>query len=830
MKALLGLLCGAISVWGATAAFEPTDGGVQFLARAREYSAAISANGVAIRVQDAEVRVEFLHSRAGRLEGADRLPGVVNYLVGRDPRSWRCGIPTYAQVRNRSLYPGVDVVFHGSEDRLEYDFIVAPGADISRIGLKISGVRSVHIDEQGDLIAGDLRQRRPLIYQERDGGREIVEGHYLLTGEREVAFVVPSYDRNRPLVIDPELVYATRLGGSNSEQITGIATDSQGNTYLSGGPVASFPTASPHQVLVTKLDPSGQKVLYATYIGGSTFEQSAGIAVDQSGNAYVTGVTSSTDFPVTPGAFHVAANQTGAFIFKLSASGDSLVYSALVEGADSAGIAVDSEGSAYITGTTQGGLPVTEGAYWTVAPVMTGPFQVGDAFVLKLNPRGASLSYATYANERGEEQFAVLGGLGTSIAVDSSGDAYITGPGYVLKFNAMGSGLVYSVSLGDIVAYGPGFEYVGTAIALDPQKNAYVTGTTNLGHAFVMKLDVNGAPYFNAGYITLAGESSDSPQGIAADSAGNIFVAGNTSSMNFPLRSPVQEAFTQQTGFLAELDGSGNLLFSTYVGDTDQFQVVGLALDATGKPVFCGNTNNAAYVAKYDTSGISALRLDSVLNLASQLRVPVSPGELVAINGAGFGADMQLYFDSLPATMIPGSKIPTAIVPYALAGKTVTVAHVESGGQSSNDVQVPVVPAAPGIFTLNGSGTGQALAFNQDGAPNSSAHPAVVGSVVTFFATGAGQTVPPGVDGVLHRSAPAPTVLPFAVYINGIDTSGFQFGVGPAAGFQADVLKVQATVPTRGFPAIGFPLVAVSLTMKENDINTQDAVTIWIAQ
>jgi uncharacterized protein (TIGR03437 family) len=353
-----------------------------------------------------------------------------------------------------------------------------------------------------------------------------------------------------------------------------------------------------------------------------------------------------------------------------------------------------------------------------------------------------------------------------------------------------------------------------------------VAGSTDYLHAFVTKLDPSGKPYFNTGNQTLGGEGNDSAQSIAVDSNGNIFVAGNTSSVSFPLRSPVQEAFNPQTGFLAELDHSGNLLFSTYVGDTDTFQVNGLALDAAGEPVFCGNTDSTAYVAKYDTSGISEVRLDALLNLASQLAVQVSPGEVVAIEGAGFGTDAQLYFDNHPATMIPpmaGLDALMAIVPYALANKTHTLAYVESGGQRSNPVEIQVVAAAPGIFTTNGKGTGEALAINQDGTPNSQAHPAAAGTTVTFFATGVGQTVPAGVDGVLHRSKPAPTVLPFSVYIVYDYVPGFQFSVGPANGFPADVLQVTAKVPA----GIGQPFQA-SLAIQENSTYTQNTVTIWV--
>ncbi len=868
MKALLQVWCAATFACLAPAAslerllpgrltFEANagqaDSPVRFLARTAGYGVAISAREITIRAGSAAVQLEFARSQPTALEGINRLQGVVNYLAGGDPSHWLRRVPTFAQVRGRNLYPGVDILFRGSEGHLEYDLAAAPGADLSRIGIRFNGARAMRIDEQGDVVldtpAGELRQKRPRIYQEG----KLIEGRYRLAGDGEVALDVPHYDAGRALVIDPELVFAAQVEASGVSQAAGIAVDSKGNAYITG--MTALPefggTATSYQLFVTKLDPSGHNILYSTYFGNSSFEDEsvAGIAVDAAGSAYVTGTASQAGFSVTKGALNANSR---TFVVKLNAAGDSMAYAATVAaGYTVAGIAADGQGNAYITGTTGGGLPVTPGAYWTQAPAYTGPliFLPGgalfavDGFVLKLNRQGTAVSYATYTNTAVTTVWLYTApfGVTNAIAVDSSGNAYVTGSNYVLKFNATGTGLVYSSQTNPW-----GVFYRGNAIALDGQGNAYVAGTSDFGHAFVTKLDANGNSYFNTGNNLLIGEQYESATAVAVGASGNVFVAGNTTSLNLPLRSPVQEAFSPSTGFLAELDGSGNLLFSTYVGDTHFFQVTGLAVDPTGKPVLCGNTNAVqifgndanfysgsmvpinSYFAKYDVSGIPTVRLDGLANLASQLTAPASPGELVSIRGAGFGTYTQLFFDGQPATMVPGAAVPTAIVSYALAGKGYTVAQVESGGQHSNTVLIPVVAAAPGIFTVNGTGTGQALAFNQDGSPNSESNPAKIGSVITFFATGAGQTSPPGVDGVLQRSTPATPVLPLKVYIFYMPVSTFQASVGPAPGFAADVLRIQATVPPLGlqFQSSG----KVPLEIVGNSLPSGYNVTVWITQ
>jgi len=595
-----------------------------------------------------------------------------------------------------------------------------------------------------------------------------------------------------------DVLYRSTDGGATFSQLAPSLTI-QNFAVSSNSATIFLATQAANNIFVTKLDPSGKKILYSTYIGGSVSDQTAGIALDAQNNVYVTGLTQSPDFPLTSGALEAISAGPG-FVLKLNPSGNKLVYSATIDGVVPGGIAVDSEGNAFVTGSSQGpGLPVTKNAYWSTVPTcleipqfMCIP-QV-DGFVFKLNPAGSAFIYATYLNHLTSafNNSATGDQVAKVIALDSAGNVYVTGTSqFVDKLSADGSALLYSAALGA----------VGRGITLDSHNNVYVTGAG----ALVAKFDPSGAQLFSK----MLGVNGDSGQAIALDSEGNIVIAGETSSTNFRLFSPLQGMFATQTGFLMKVDSSvSNLLFSTYVGDSRDFLMTGLALDSSGRAIIAGSTFpngnisqqsfQDAFISEYDMSDIPNVRLDNVLNAASLLGFSISPGEIITVEGAGFGtaADTQLLFDKGPATLlsVTSSRL-TAIVPYALDGKTFTQAQVQSSGVLSNPMWLVVAPTSPGIYTVDGSGSGQALAFNQDGTPNSLNNPAAVGSAVTFYATGVGQTIPPGVDGVLHRSTPAAPVNTVAIFVADLYVPGPQFNVGAAAGFPADVFTVQAVVP-----------------------------------
>jgi len=460
------------------------------------------------RATQAVLRIRFVGANPKtRVQGQEELPGKANYFIGNAPTKWRTKVPTYAKVRYDDLYPGVDLIYYGTQRQLEYDVVVRPGADPNRIIFGIQGADDLEVDAQGDLVlhtaAGQIRQHKPFVYQEVDGVRKEIPGGYVLRDTHQVGFRVTAYDPSLPLIIDPLLVYSTYLGGANNDNASAVAVDAAGNAYVTGitASATNFPTTAGafqttlgggSDAFVTKLNPTGTALIYSTFLGGSDFDTGVGIAVDASGNAYVTGSTASTNFPTTAGAFQTTlagpggGSLTDAFVTKLNPTGTALVYSTYLGGRDfdnGEEVAVDAAGNAYVTGRTSStDFPTTVAAFQTTSA------GGGDAFVTKLNSTGSALVYSTFLG--GAESSD--GGFG--IAVDALGNAYVTGltnstdfpttagafqttigstqSAFVTKLNPTGSALVYSSYLG-----GSSLDQ-GSGIAVDARANAYVTGVT----------------------------------------------------------------------------------------------------------------------------------------------------------------------------------------------------------------------------------------------------------------------------------------------------------------------------------------------------------------
>jgi hypothetical protein len=638
------------------------------------------------------LRFKLLGAKARtQVTGLQPLPGNSNYFIGNDPKKWRTNVPQYAKVKSGQVYPGIDMVYYGRQGQLEYDFQIAPGADPKDIQFTVEGARKASLNASGDLVlqtpGGDVIEHAPIIYQEVDGKRKTIRGSYEVrrlartnskTEETfEVSFRMASYDRGRPVVIDPSLTYSTYFGGSGSDYATGIAVDASGNVYITGrtsspdfpitpGAAQASLGGTNGNVFVTELNlqlSGSASLVYSIYLGGSGGDQGNGIAVDGSCCVYVTGRTNSTNFPVTAGAYEGSLHGMygSAFVTKLdpNLSGSaSLVYSTYLGGSGGGdqgnGIAVDGSGNAYVTGLTDStNFPVTAGAY---KDSLGETWMNVNAFVTKLNPNlsgSASLVYSTYLGGSGG---GLIGDQGNGIAVDGSGNAYVTGwttswnfpitPGayqvslggtygnaFVTKLDPNLSGsssLVYSTYLG-----GSGNLFLegdqGNGIAVDGSGNAYVTGWTTswnfptspgayqtfrgklFGNAFVAELNPNISGSGSLVYSTYLGGygsipfSSDVGNGVAVDGSGNAYITGQTSSPNFPTTA---DAFHTSPGgsgaanaFVTELNpslsGSAALLYSTYLGGSGSADGGdsgnGIALDGSGNVYVVGCAASADF-------------------------------------------------------------------------------------------------------------------------------------------------------------------------------------------------------------------------------------------
>ncbi len=598
--------------------FEPNlgqvDPRVKFFSRGRGYTLILTKDQAILRIErpmakneNALVRLRLVGAKLdAEVTGRDELPGKANYFLGNDPKKWRTNVPTYAKVRYHDVYPGVDLEYYGSpsaQGQLEYDFLVAPGADPSAIALQVGAAREprLRIDAGGDLMIpahrGEIRFHKPLIYQ-RDAGsslvadhRSLVQGRYILDARNRIRFLLGPYDHSKPLVIDPVLSYSTYLGGSDMDYAYGIAVDASGNAYVTGYTASvDFPVVNAAQIspgggscsedgtatpcfdaFVSKLNSTGTALVYSTYLGGSDEDQGAAIAVDSSGHAYVAGYTYSTNFPVQNALQPNNAGGVDAFVTELSPNGASLVYSTYWGGSlddVGTGIAVDSNGNAYLSGYTEStNYPVTSGALQT-----TYGKGAHNGFVVKFNSGGTQVGYSTYLGGSGDDYIYAA-------AVDSAGDAYVTGAtnstnfpslnafqpklaggecggntfacydAFAAKLNPAGSALIFSTYLG-----GTGSDY-GYAIALDRSANAYLTGyttSTNFpttsgafertfsGGYDVFVTKLNSSGS-TLGYSTyLGGGGTQVAYGIAVDSNGSAYATGYNYGGSFPTANPVQ--------------------------------------------------------------------------------------------------------------------------------------------------------------------------------------------------------------------------------------------------------------------------------------------------
>ena len=537
-------------------------------------------------VQSTALRFSLVGASASpRVSGIDRLPGTSSYFIGNDPSRWVAAAPNFSRVAYRGIYPGVDLTYYGSGRDLEFDFDLAPHADPAQIRLKVEGGNSLTSSESGDLMiatsAGEVRINRPEVYQLAGNRHEKVEGSYVLASNNEITLELGPYDHNRALIFDPVIQYSTFLGGTTSDSAFGIFVDTNGNAYITGSTSSTdFPTTAgvlqsnlrgtQSNVFISKLSANGAVLLYSTYLGGTgaTGDFGDSIAVDSQGNAYVVGSTSSPDFP-TVNAFQSTERSaaTNAFVAKLNPSAGALLYSTFLGGTGARGdfansVAVDSTGSAYVVGSTS-----------------SGDFPLQDAI------------------------------LGTFRAASSTG--------FVTKFSADGSALVYSTYLG-----GSGSTDVAEAVALDSAHDAFVVGGTNSPdfptttgafqtvlpgagnfNAFLTKLNPGGSAISYSTFLGGSGGNGGIGISLALDSNGAAYLTGSTQARDFP--TTPSAPLPGNTGsnvhaFVSKINpaggGSSDLVYSTYLSGSDGAdQGFGIAVDSFGSANVTGSAASSDF-------------------------------------------------------------------------------------------------------------------------------------------------------------------------------------------------------------------------------------------
>jgi photosystem II stability/assembly factor-like uncharacterized protein len=577
----------ALAIQSAPLVFEPNHGqqraAVRFFSRASEYSLSLMSGKAVLQSTNNRdsVMIQFVGSnRSAAIEGANLLQSKTHYLNDLNPSKWHKDIPNYSRVQYRNLYPGIDLVFYGDHRDVEYDFLLAPSANPSALRLRVAGAR-VEIDENGDLLfhmsSGTFRQRKPRIYQEKDGGRTVIAGGYAMD-HGDIVFRTESYDRSRKLVIDPVLSYATALVNPNGEGslFTPIAVDSSGYVYT---------VAAPN--LIVKMSISGDgtaTTVYSTLVGSNTSEI-RGLAVDPFGNVYVVGHSNpgTPGVPVVPvfNGFRSACDCL--FIAKLNSSGSSILYSTYTgpnPGQYRPGIAVDSNGNFYLAASTSDTSYPIKNAYQTTIHGNS------DMVISKVDTTlsgDASLIYSTFYG-------GTLADVPWAITVDSAGNVYATGATQSSDFPLM---------------------YPLQAVYGGPP-NPPDQG----GDVFILKLDPSGMPLYST---YLGGAGNDVGTGIAVDSGQNIYLAGTTSSPDFPIHNGFQTSFgggNDQTSFsglgdafAAKISADGaTLLYSSYLGGAGTDQAFGVAIDGAGDLYVAGTTYSRDFPQLNPIHGVGALQ------------------------------------------------------------------------------------------------------------------------------------------------------------------------------------------------------------------------------
>jgi len=886
-------LAAPLALAAAPVHFEPNLGqapaAARYVAAGARNVTLFTADGPVFASRSARIGMLLDGSRRGSLEAQEPAAGCSNYFFGPGLGSSRTGVPHFARLRYAAVYRGIDLVFHGSQGAMEYDFTVAPGADPATIRMRFQGASKVTLDG-GSLVVSsggmELRHRIPVAYQEIAGQRRTVDVRYRVSAG-VAGFALGPYDRTRPLVIDPVLVYATYLGGSGYDSGAAVALGSAGDMLVAGSSTVVAPASANgpggQPVLagfLARLDPTGATVT-DTYIVGSDDTAVYGMALDSSGNIVLAGQTASYGaITASQGAYQT--NLAVGFVVKFASAASKPLFTSAFAASPTA-VAVDSSGNIYVTGAALFDYPTTTGSLQTLNA------GGADVFLLELTADGSKAVFATYLGGSSDD-------VGRAVRVDNTG-IYVAGDtasanfplaqpaqskfggriaaigspnfgdAFVAKLDPTGSRLIYSTFLGGSapdIAFG---------LVIDAGGNAYVTGATSSadfpttqgayqtqyagpaadplepfaeGDAFVAKYSPQGLLRWST---LLGGSGLDSAAAIALDAAGNVYIAGSQGGASFPLTPNYIPNCRGTSGpFVAELDpAGGKLLHSTGLSGMGFDLANAIALDSAGLVYLAGDTSSQvffvtasaaqkaygggdsdAFLARIDLNAQPGIFVACVLNAASlqpgnQSFFPlgtVAPGEIVSLFGLGLGPNppvqyptvaagavastlggTQVFFDNIPAPLLyAGPNQVNAIVPYGVnpagSNPAITKMTVVRGGATYGPVIMPLAPAVPAIFSLDGSGIGEALVINQDGTINSASNPASRGSYVTFYAEGAGLMTPAMADGAvaaLSLPLPAPA-LPISVTVRGQPATVLYAGAAP--GFVSGLLQINVIVPT----------------------------------
>ena len=852
--------------------FEPNVGQTtppaRFAAQVHGFRLLLEDNAAVFDFGQSRARLEF-GRKCGPVSGELRTPAVRNYRKGADPKYWFDAVPTFENVRYREAFPGVDVVFYAKPE-LEFDLVLSPWADPRAVELNYTGFDSVKIEADGGIALetaqGVLRQHPPMVIQ--DGRR--IQARYVRRERGTVGLEVGRYDRKRPLVIDPKISYATYLGGTGNETPSSLAVDSNGNYYVaaitnSSGYPGLLPSQAPSgdvDIVVSKFN-ANNSLVYTTLIGGSAAESAYGAAADSDGSLYLSFATASANFP-RPGGVSSGGTGAGTGALKLSPSGVLTAVSTFAGPVNNAGtgevnnaaygLTLDAARNVWITGTTLG----FAGQTGAIQPRVAG---LRDVFVARLNNALSQVTYFNYTGTVGDEG-------GNAIAVDAADGVYvsgntgfgISGSAFLLKLDVGNNKVVFNTTLtaggGSVplaldgasvwvcaTASGPGFTATPDAL-----QKTFGGGLTDVA---LFRINAADGQIRYATY--LGGAGNDFGNALAMDTSGNVIVFGNTSSANFPVSTDaVQKASGNPggtTAYVAQVDLAGGLMYASYLGGSGTIDIgLAVAVDRSGNAILAGSTTSAnfpvtsdalqlrgaggqdVYVARVEFVAATDPFLPRVAiqNAASFRPGAVAPGEIITIYPLRAGPDQivtaaltpdryiatlvgatRVLFDDVPSPIVytVAGQI-SVVVPYGVQNKAYTRIVVEYKNVKSRPLTVPVTAVAPGVFTISG-GTGQAVVVNQDTTLNGPGTPADRQSIVVFFGTGEGQTVPKGEDGRLNEFArlqdfPRPEA-PLTVTIGGRDAEILFAGGAP--GFLAGLMQFNVRVPADTVPGAAVPVV-----------------------